>query len=207
MRMCSHQILNFTLKRTMRQLMNDESFERPSIPDNSVDHCPANIRRRFDNNYYSYFDIEAIGSCTDHQHSSHRRCSSDAANANGFVVNNYRRRHYLMRMPTHDVVLKFLVANIDASVDCWLAVMADFPSQLHYEPALVLVVCPTYRVDLVMLSGGAKRKEKKSWHMNSMIKLNLQLFNREWTTHPCFTSMSNETLRARSFVDPLSGFR
>lgn len=122
-------------------------------PGNNVDHYRADSRRRcLDNNYYSYFEIEAIGSCIDHQHSSHYQQSSGAANANGFVVNNYRRRHYLMRMPTHDAVSKFLVANTDALVDCRFAVMADFLFRLHCEPALVLVVCQTCRVDLVMLS-------------------------------------------------------
>jgi hypothetical protein len=85
------------------------------IPDNNVDHSPADIRhfhQCFDNNYYSYFDIEAIGSYKDHQHSNCFQCPF--VNANGFVVNNYRRRHYLMRMPTRDDALTFLVANTDA---------------------------------------------------------------------------------------------
>lgn len=128
-------------------------------PDKNVDHCPADSRHCFDNNYYSYSDIEAIGSCTDHQRSNHHfQCPSGVANANGFVVNNYRRRRYLMRMPTHDVALKFLVVNTDALADCPFAVMVDFPFQLRSELALVLVVCQTYHVDLVMLSEEKKRK-------------------------------------------------
>lgn len=116
-----------------------------------------NHHRRLDNNYYSDSDIAAIGSCTAHQHSTrHLQYPSGAANANGFVVNNYRRRHYPMPMPTHDA-LKFLVVNTDALVDCRFAVADDFPSRQHYERALVLVVCQTYRVDSVMLSAKSKK--------------------------------------------------
>lgn len=79
-----------------------------------MDHYLADSRQCFDNNYYSYSDIEAIGSYTDHQRSRHHFHLSDAANVNGFVVNNYRRRRCLTRMLTLDVALKFLVANIDA---------------------------------------------------------------------------------------------
>lgn len=74
-------------------------------------------------------------------------------------------------MPTHDVALKFLVANTDASAGCRSAVAADSPSQRRFELALVSVVCLTYRVDSVMLSArrramGAEKKREKSWHMN-----------------------------------------
>jgi hypothetical protein len=128
------------------------TMSRLNIPDNNVDHYPVDSYRYLDNNYYSYFDIEAIGSCTDHLHSNHHfQCQTGDAIANCFVVSNCRRRHYLMPMPTHDA-LKFLVVNIDASVGCRSAVMVDFLSLQHYEPALVLVVCLTYRVDSVMLS-------------------------------------------------------
>lgn len=141
-----------------------------------MDHCPGNNCHRFDNNYYSYSDIEAIGSCIDHRRSNHHcQCLSGAANANGFVVNNYRRRRYLMRMPTHDVALMFLVVNTDALVDCPFAETVDFLSQLRYELALVLVVCQSYRVDSVMLSGsgqGVEEKRVNSGHINTMIKLN-----------------------------------
>lgn len=142
-----------------------------------MDHCLANnFHHYFDNNYYSYFDIVTIGSCIDHQRSNHHcQCSSGAANANGFVVNNYHQRRYLKRMPTHDVALKFLVANIDVLVDYPFAVMVDFPSQLRYGLVLVLVVCQTYHVDLVTLSGRKKMKKEEredSWHINTMIKLN-----------------------------------
>ena len=117
-----------------------------------MDHCPADIQQCcFDNNHQSYFDTEAIGSCTDYQHLIHPlQCL--AANANDFVVvDNYRRRHYQMPMPTYDA-LKFLVANTDAAVDCPFAVAGDFPSRQHFERALASVVCQTYRVDSVMLS-------------------------------------------------------
>lgn len=111
----------------------------------------------FGNNYYSYSDIGAIGLYIDHQHSNHHFQWS-SGDANGFVVNNYRRRRCLMLMPTHGVALKFLVVNIDVSVDYPFAVMVDFPFQLRYELALVLVVCQTCRVDLVALSVDGKVK-------------------------------------------------
>lgn len=147
-----------------------ETVQRSSSPDNSADHSPADSDwRGFDNNYYSYSDIEAIGSCTDHRHSSRRfQCPAGAANANGFVVSNFRRRHCLTRMPTRDVALKSLVANTDASAGCRFAGAADSPSQRRFELALVSVVCLTYRVDSVMLSafghrdeGEKERKRKK----------------------------------------------
>jgi hypothetical protein len=128
------------------------------LPDNNVDHCLENIRRRhcLDNSYYSDSDTAAIG--TDYQHSI--QCPSDAANANDFVVSNYRRRHYPMPRPTHDA-LKFLVVNTDASVDCLFVVADDFPSRQHFERALVLVVCQTYRVDSVMLSAKKNARVEK----------------------------------------------
>lgn len=66
-----------------------------------------------------------------------------------------------MRMRTRDVVLKFLVANIDASVGCWFAEAADSLSQRHFEPAQALVVCQTSRVDSVMLSAKIKMSENR----------------------------------------------
>lgn len=127
--------------------------------------------------------------------------SSGVANVNGFVVNNYRRRRYLMPMPTRDAALKFLVVNIDVEAGFPFAVMADSPSRLRYELVLVLVVCQTCRADLVMLS---TEKGEKHRHINIYAD---QLSSRR-SAYPCITSnVPNETLRARSFVDPLSSFR
>jgi hypothetical protein len=90
-----------------------------------VDHCLVNSHCCHLDNTCSGFGIVATGSCTDYQHSIHH----PTANANGFVVNNYRRRHY--PRPTHDA-LKFLVANIDAEVGYPFAVAGDFPSRQHF---------------------------------------------------------------------------
>lgn len=146
----------------------------------------------------------------DHRHSIHRfQLSSGVANVNGFVVNNYRRRRYLMPMPTHDAALKFLVVNIDAEADFPFAVMADSPFRLRYEPALVLVVCQRCRVDLVMSSTETERgKGEEHRHINICADQlsGKSAFRR--SAYPCITSnVPNETLRARSFVDPLSSFR